>query len=101
MNVFGIGLPEMALIFIIALLVFGPKKLPEIGRSLGKTLRSFQDASSEFQDEFKKEADKIEKAVTMQARLEEGEEEKVAATTVKESEEVATESKEAIKEAEA
>ncbi|MFP3344715.1 twin-arginine translocase TatA/TatE family subunit, partial [Halomonas sp. SIMBA_159] len=36
MNVFGIGLPEMALIFVIALLVFGPKKLPEIGSSLGK-----------------------------------------------------------------
>ncbi|MGK7898286.1 MAG: TatA/E family twin arginine-targeting protein translocase, partial [Xenococcus sp. (in: cyanobacteria)] len=49
MNVFGIGLPEMAVIAIIALLVFGPKKLPEIGRSLGKTLRSFQDASKEFE----------------------------------------------------
>jgi sec-independent protein translocase protein TatA len=71
MNIFGIGLPEMALIFIIALLVFGPKKLPEIGRSLGKTIRSFQDASNEFQEEFKKEAEKIEKTVSMQARLEE------------------------------
>ncbi len=72
MNIFGIGLPEMALIFIIALLIFGPKKLPEIGRSLGKALRGFQDASKEFEEEFKKEADKIEKSVTMQARLEEG-----------------------------
>ncbi|MBV5260251.1 TatA/E family twin arginine-targeting protein translocase [Synechococcus moorigangaii CMS01] len=73
MNIFGIGLPEMALIFVIALLIFGPKKLPEIGRSLGKTIRSFQDASNEFQEEFKKEAEKIEKTVSMQARLEEGE----------------------------
>lgn len=72
MNIFGIGLPEMALIFVIALLIFGPKKLPEIGRSLGKTLRSFQNASNEFQEEFKKEAEKIEKTVSMQARLEEG-----------------------------
>ncbi|HSF73903.1 MAG TPA: TatA/E family twin arginine-targeting protein translocase, partial [Microcoleus sp.] len=45
MNIFGIGLPEMAVIFTIALLVFGPKKLPEIGRSMGKAIRGFQDAS--------------------------------------------------------
>ena len=51
MNIFGIGLPEMALITIVALLVFGPKKLPEIGRSVAKTLRSFQDASKEFENE--------------------------------------------------
>ncbi|QCS49331.1 TatA/E family twin arginine-targeting protein translocase [Picosynechococcus sp. PCC 11901] len=83
MNIFGIGLPEMALIFIIALLIFGPKKLPEIGRSLGKTIRSFQDASNEFQEEFKKEAEKIEKTVSMQARLEEGNGEKVEASEPK------------------
>ena len=63
MNVFGIGLPEMAIIFIVALLVFGPKKLPEIGRSLGKAMRSFQDATKEFESEFKQEVDKIEKVV--------------------------------------
>lgn len=63
MNVFGIGLPEMAIIFIVALLVFGPKKLPEIGRSLGKAMRSFQDATKEFETEFKQEVDKIEKVV--------------------------------------
>ena len=78
MNVFGIGLPEMALIFVIALLVFGPKKLPEIGRTLGKTLKSFLQASNEFQEEFKKEAEKVEKTVSMQARLEEGDTEKAA-----------------------
>ena len=70
MNIFGIGLPEMALITIVALLVFGPKKLPEIGRSVAKTLRSFQDASKEFENEFKKEAQKIEKSVSMNAKLE-------------------------------
>lgn len=75
MNIFGIGLPEMALIFILALLVFGPKKLPEIGRSLGKAIRGFQEASNEFQSEFKREAEQIEKAVKqpMQAKLEEPE----------------------------
>ena len=72
MNVFGIGLPEMALIMMVALLVFGPKKLPEIGRSLGKAIKGFQDASKEFEDEFKKEAARIEKTVAepMKATLE-------------------------------
>ena len=63
MNVFGIGLPEMAIIFIVALLVFGPKKLPEIGRSFGKALRGFQDATKEFESEFKQEVEKIEQVV--------------------------------------
>jgi sec-independent protein translocase protein TatA len=62
-NVFGIGLPEMALIMIVALLVFGPKKLPEIGRSMGKAIRGFQDASREFESEFKREAEQIEQVV--------------------------------------
>jgi sec-independent protein translocase protein TatA len=70
MNIFGIGLPEMALILIIALLVFGPKKLPEIGQSLGKAIRGFQQASQEFETEFKKEAKQLEDTVKMQAKLE-------------------------------
>lgn len=72
MNVFGVGLPEMALILVLALLVFGPKKLPEIGRSMGKAIKGFQDASREFEEEFKKEAQQIEKAVSapMKATLE-------------------------------
>ncbi len=73
MNIFGIGLPEMALIFILALLVFGPKKLPEIGKTLGKTIRGFQDASKEFEQEFKRAAESIEEVVRdepMKATLE-------------------------------
>ncbi|ACK65697.1 twin-arginine translocation protein, TatA/E family subunit [Rippkaea orientalis PCC 8801] len=70
MNVFGIGLPEMVLILVIALLVFGPKKLPEIGRSLGKAIRGFQEASKEFENEFKREAQQLEESVTMKAELE-------------------------------
>ena len=60
MNVFGVGLPEMAVFAVIALLVFGPKKLPELGRSLGKTLKGFQSASSEFEQEFRKAVDSVE-----------------------------------------
>lgn len=70
MNIFGIGLPEMALIMIVALLVFGPKKLPEIGRSLGKAIRGFQDASKEFENEIKREAQQIEESISMNAELE-------------------------------
>jgi len=70
MNIFGIGLPEMAVIFVVALLVFGPKKLPEIGRSLGKAIRGFQEASNEFQSEFKREAEQLEQAVKTTAELE-------------------------------
>ena len=54
MNVFGIGLPEMAVIGAVALLVFGPKRLPELGRTLGKTLKGFQSASKEFEREINK-----------------------------------------------
>ncbi|AFY41566.1 TatA/E family twin arginine-targeting protein translocase [Nostoc sp. PCC 7107] len=70
MNIFGIGLPEMAVIMIVALLVFGPKKLPEIGRSVGKAIRGFQEASNEFQNEFKREAEQIEQVVKTTAELE-------------------------------
>ncbi|WP_016952632.1 TatA/E family twin arginine-targeting protein translocase [Anabaena sp. PCC 7108] len=70
MNIFGIGLPEMGLIMVVALLIFGPKKLPEVGRSLGKTIRSFQEASNEFQTEFKRETEQLEETVKTTAELE-------------------------------
>src|SRR5262244_775414 len=45
---FDIGLQELVLIFVIALLVFGPKNLPQLGRSLGRAMRVFRRASDEF-----------------------------------------------------
>ena len=54
MNIFGVGLPEMAVIGAVALLVFGPRRLPELGRTLGKTLKGFQSASKEFEREINK-----------------------------------------------
>ncbi|MBM5800920.1 MAG: TatA/E family twin arginine-targeting protein translocase [Cyanobacteria bacterium K_DeepCast_35m_m2_023] len=53
MNFFGIGLPEMAVIAAIGLLVFGPKRLPELGKTLGRTLKGFQSASQGFEQEFR------------------------------------------------
>jgi sec-independent protein translocase protein TatA len=48
----SIGVPEIILILVIALVVFGPRRLPEIGRTVGKSLREFRKASQELRDEF-------------------------------------------------
>ena len=54
MKIFGVGLPEMIVIAAIGLLIFGPKRLPELGKTLGKTIKGLQSASSEFQEEVNK-----------------------------------------------
>src|SRR5262245_1621195 len=47
-SMFDIGLQELVVIFVIALLVFGPKNLPQLGRALGRAMREFRKASDEF-----------------------------------------------------
>jgi sec-independent protein translocase protein TatA len=66
----SIGMPELILIFVVALLVFGPKKLPELGKSLGKGLAEFKKASEDLkrtiEDEIeqgKQEAEAVKKEV--------------------------------------
>ena len=54
MNIFGIGIPEIAVIVILALLIFGPKQLPQLGKTIGKTLKGLQTASKEFENEINK-----------------------------------------------
>ncbi|WP_059172102.1 twin-arginine translocase TatA/TatE family subunit [Bacillus sp. FJAT-27445] len=51
----NIGVPGMILILIVALIVFGPSKLPEIGRAAGRSIREFKRASEGLTDEIKKE----------------------------------------------
>ncbi len=70
----SIGLPELLLIFIIALLLFGPRKLPEIGRTLGKAMNEFKRATNDLQrsleeeiqvDELKKARREVEEAARL------------------------------------
>jgi sec-independent protein translocase protein TatA len=51
----NIGLPELMVIMIIALLVFGPKKLPEVGRTIGKAIREFKKSTDEIKDKFEEQ----------------------------------------------
>jgi sec-independent protein translocase protein TatA len=51
----SIGMPELIIIFVIALVIFGPRKLPELGRSLGKSLAEFKRASNELKSTLEEE----------------------------------------------
>lgn len=57
---FGIGMPELILILGLALIVLGPKKLPELAKALGKGLAEFRRATDELKDEFRKMENDIE-----------------------------------------
>ena len=56
---FGIGMPELIIILVIILIIFGAGKLPEIGAGMGKAIRNFKGATDE-EEEKKKDAEKIE-----------------------------------------
>ena len=64
----SIGMPELVIILVIALIIFGPRKLPELGKSLGKSINEFKKASTELQNtleqEIKLEEQKDERAKT-------------------------------------
>ena len=57
----SLGTQEMILIFMLALLVFGPKKLPELGRTVAKAMGEFRRASSELRSTFEREMNSVER----------------------------------------
>jgi TatA/E family protein of Tat protein translocase len=57
----NLGFSEMAFLFVLALLLFGPKKLPEIGRQIGKALNEFKRASNEFRSQIEAEINNMER----------------------------------------
>jgi TatA/E family protein of Tat protein translocase len=63
----SIGMPELIIIFVIALIIFGPRKLPELGRSLGKSLSEFKRASNELKSTLEEEIRLDEQRATLDA----------------------------------
>src|SRR6266705_7012710 len=56
----NLGFPEMIFIFLLALIIFGPRKLPEIGRQIGKAMNEFKKASNEFKSQIEGEMRNLE-----------------------------------------
>src|SRR5437879_11850477 len=60
MDFMNLGFPEMIFIFLLALIIFGPKKLPEIGRQIGRALNEFKRASNEFKSQIESEINQLD-----------------------------------------
>jgi sec-independent protein translocase protein TatA len=63
---FGLGIPELIVIFVIALLVFGPRKLPDLGKSIGRAMAEFKKAQQEFQESVQAEMKDVEKTADLE-----------------------------------
>src|SRR5438128_2842471 len=67
MEFMNLGFPEMIFIFLLALIIFGPKKLPEIGRQVGKILNEVKRASSDFKAQIESEISTLDVTETRRA----------------------------------
>ncbi len=63
MELMNLGMPEMLFIFLLALIVFGPRKLPELARQLGKIMADFKRATNDFKYQLENEIDQLETQV--------------------------------------
>jgi TatA/E family protein of Tat protein translocase len=63
----SIGMPELIIILVIALIIFGPRKLPELGKSLGRSLNEFKRASADLQNTLEQEI-RLEEQKEQQAK---------------------------------
>ena len=76
----SIGMPELIIIFVIALIIFGPRKLPELGRSLGKSIGEFKKASNELRSTLEEEI-RLEEQHDQRASIRAEQDSAVAAAT--------------------
>ncbi|MBO8127024.1 MAG: twin-arginine translocase TatA/TatE family subunit [Firmicutes bacterium] len=58
---FGIGMQELVIILILALIIFGPGKLPEVGKAIGKSIREFKQASRDITESVSGDDDEVKK----------------------------------------
>ena|SRR5687768_12156850 len=65
----SVGMPELVIILVIALIIFGPRKLPELGRSLGKSIGEFRKASNELKNTLEEEI-RVEEQKEQRAKME-------------------------------
>ena len=63
----NLGFPELVFLFVLGLLLFGPKRLPEVGRQLGKIMSDLKRASQEFQSQLHEEVQKLESEIEPEA----------------------------------
>ena len=64
----SIGMPELIIIMVIALIIFGPRKLPELGKSLGRSINEFKRASNELRNTLEEEV-RVEEQKEQKAKL--------------------------------
>ena len=75
---FGLGTPELVIILVIALVIFGPRKLPELGRSLGRSIGEFKRASNELRNTLEEEI-RVEAKRDQSAKIRTEQDEAIAA----------------------